>query len=40
VSTHVAQNNDKETEEESHYFILMTRNKFAGMDLDDVINID
>jgi hypothetical protein len=42
VSTHVAQKDHKETEEESHHFILMMRDKVAvaGMDPDYVINMD
>jgi hypothetical protein len=39
LSTHVAQKDHKETEEESHHFILMIRNKVAGMDPDYVMNI-
>ena len=40
VSTHIAQKDHKETEEESHHFILMMRNKVVGMDPDYVINMD
>jgi hypothetical protein len=40
MSTHVAQKDHKETEEESHHFILMMRNKVAGMDPDYVVNMD
>jgi hypothetical protein len=40
VPTHVTQKDHKEKEEEYHYFILIMRNKIAGMDPDDVINMD
>jgi len=40
VSTHIAPKDHKETEEESHHFIPMMRNKVAGMDPDCVINMD
>ena len=40
VSTHVAQKNYKETEEESSHFMALMRQKVAGMNPDDVINMD
>ena len=40
VSTHVAQKNHQETEEESSHFIALMKQKLAGMNPDDVINMD
>mgnify|MGYP006205657777 FL=1 len=40
VSTHVAQKDHRETEEESSYFLTMMRQKVSGMDPGDVLNMD
>ena len=40
VSTHVAQKDHKETEEESAHFMNLMRQKVLGMDPDDIINMD
>ena len=40
VSTHVAQKDHKETEEESAHFMTLMRQKVLGMDPDDIINMD
>lgn len=38
--THIAQKDHKHTEEESGHFIHMMRKKVAGMNPDDVFNMD
>jgi hypothetical protein len=40
VSTHVAQKDHKETEEESAHFMTLMRQKILGMNPDDIINMD
>jgi hypothetical protein len=40
VSTHVAQKDHRETEEESAHFVDFMRQKVSGMDPDDVLNMD
>jgi hypothetical protein len=40
VSTHITPNGHKETEEESHHFILTMRNKVVVMDPNCVIQLD
>jgi hypothetical protein len=40
MSTHVAQKNHHETLQESLHFISMMHHEVAGMDPDDVLNMD
>ena len=40
VSTHVAQKDHRETEEESTHFVTLMRQKVSGMDPADVLNMD
>jgi hypothetical protein len=40
VSTHVAQKDHRETEEESAHFVNFMRQKVSGMDPEDVLNMD
>jgi hypothetical protein len=40
VSTHVAQKNHRETEEESSHFLVLMRQKVSAMNPDDVLNMD
>ena len=40
VSTHVAQKDHRETEEESTHFLTLMRQKVSGMDPEDVLNMD
>jgi hypothetical protein len=40
VSTHVAQKDHRETEEESSHFLTLMRQKVAGMCPEDVLNTD